>query len=236
MKKEIFGLFLMAPMIAIAADAPPPPWEGAAEAGLNIATGNTETEDLNAKMGITHNQGRWHHHVGLDAVNSATNDTTTAARYSAAYKVGYDITDRYYALGSARYDKDRFSGFDHQSSISAGIGWHAFLPEPTKLDLEIGAGVRESELTTGEAETEAIARFSLGFSHQFSDTARFFQDLLIEGGSSNVFIQSGTGIEVKMIDKLALKLGYTVRNNSDPSSGKKDTDTLTSVNLVYSLF
>ena len=36
-----------------------------------------------------------------------------------------------------------------------------------------------------------------------------------------------------MNEKLALKLGYQIRHNSDVSPGKKKTDQLVTTNLVY---
>lgn len=38
-----------------------------------------------------------------------------------------------------------------------------------------------------------------------------------------------------MNTRLALAVGYAVRHNTDPSEGFEETDTLTTVNLVYEI-
>ncbi|MDQ6645970.1 MAG: DUF481 domain-containing protein, partial [Pseudomonadota bacterium] len=42
------------------------------------------------------------------------------------------------------------------------------------------------------------------------------------------------GLAVNMTQKMALKVGFQVRHNSDVKYGVKRTDTLTTTNLVYS--
>jgi putative salt-induced outer membrane protein len=58
--------------------------------------------------------------------------------------------------------------------------------------------------------------------------------LLIESGSSNTFTQFNTGLAVSMTDRLAVKLGFEVRNNTTvPPGDSESTDTITSANIVY---
>jgi len=42
-------------------------------------------------------------------------------------------------------------------------------------------------------------------------------------------------VEVKILNALALAVGYSVRHNSNPPEGFVKTDTLTTLNLVYEL-
>jgi putative salt-induced outer membrane protein len=71
------------------------------------------------------------------------------------------------------------------------------------------------------------------FKHKFNDVTSFENTSLIETGSNNTFLQNDAGLAVSMNEKLALKLGYQVRHNSDVSPGKENTDQLITTNLVY---
>ena len=55
------AILLALPLAALAADPPPPPtgWSGSGEAGLSIASGNTKSQNLNAKLDIKFNDDQW---------------------------------------------------------------------------------------------------------------------------------------------------------------------------------
>jgi putative salt-induced outer membrane protein len=57
----------------------------------------------------------------------------------------------------------------------------------------------------------------------------------VEAGSDNTFMQNDIGIAVAMNEKFALKAGLQARRNSDVEPGTKNTDTLTTINLVYKI-
>ena len=65
------------------------------------------------------------------------------------------------------------------------------------------------------------------------DVFKLLDTTLVEAGSNNTFLQNDTGLAVSMNDRLALKVGYQVRHNSDVTPGTKKTDTLLTTNLVF---
>lgn len=58
--------------------------------------------------------------------------------------------------------------------------------------------------------------------------------LLVEAGSDNTFAQNDIGVAVSINEALALKAGLQARHNTDVWPTVKKTDTLTTLNLVYS--
>ena len=48
-------------------------------------------------------------------------------------------------------------------------------------------------------------------------------------------MQNDLALQVKMTDVLALAVGFSVRHNTDPPVGFEETDTLTTINLVYEI-
>jgi putative salt-induced outer membrane protein len=56
---------------------------------------------------------------------------------------------------------------------------------------------------------------------------------LVEAGETNTFAANELALQVKINARLSLAAGIGVRHNSDPPLGRKKTDTLTTLNLVY---
>jgi len=57
--------------------------------------------------------------------------------------------------------------------------------------------------------------------------------LVVDAGSKNTFMSNELALQVKMTDRLSLAAGLGVRYNTDPPVGRKKTDTLTTLNIVY---
>jgi len=57
--------------------------------------------------------------------------------------------------------------------------------------------------------------------------------LLVTSGSLNTAIANDLALTVAMSDRLALSVGYGIRDNTKPAAGVKKLDQLTTINLVY---
>lgn len=208
-------------------------WKGEGELGATIASGNTDTKNLLAKLKLTKKIGPWANEIGLSAINSTESDSTTAERYLITGKTARDLNEKFYAFGSAKYDKDRFSGFDHQATIAVGLGVHVIKTEKSSLDLEAGPGFRFSETDLGESQDEVVLRAGLFYKNQLTPTTHFLQDLVTEIGSDNTTIDSETALKVKVSDNLALKASVIVKHNTDVPVGTGNSDTITALSAVY---
>ena len=56
----------------------------------------------------------------------------------------------------------------------------------------------------------------------------------VEAGPSNTQLEDDLALVVNMSKTLALSVGYTFIENTQPPAGLKKVDTLTTLNLVYS--
>lgn len=216
-----------------AAGDPNDPWSGTVSAGYQSNTGNTENESVNFKTEIKYQPGRWHHFLSAFASGRSEDKQTTAEAYSANWKSQYDLTDRYYAFGSVDWYKDRFSAYDQQLFETAGLGWRALTGPRHLLDVEIGAGARQSDLQDGTSEDEAVGVLRGIWQWQISENASFVQKAGVVSGSDNTFVESVSELKAGIIGALSLVLGYTVRHNSDVPPDTDKTDTYTSLSLEY---
>lgn len=223
-------------------------WSATAEAGLVIATGNTETETANAKLALANEVGAWKHSFGASALYASSDaQGTTAQRWEVLGQSDYNFSPRNFAFGSVRYEDDEFSGFEYQASAAVGLGHKFIESERTNFSGTAGVGYKFYEtrdvfdeatgalLDPGESDSEVILRGTLDLDHRLTDTTSLIDRFIVEAGADNTFLQNDLSLQVKMTDVLALAVGYSVRHNTDPPLSFEKTDTLTTINLVYEL-
>lgn len=219
--------------LLVVAPAAAATWEGEVQFGFLSNRGNTDSEAANLRVRATTERQRWRHRLRFDALRDQDSGVTTAERYLFDGNINYRLGERDYIFGNLRYDRDRFSGFDSQTSLTSGYGYIFELRPNLSLELQGGAGGRHSQLDNGERENEAILRGFLLLNWEISDNARFKQSLVLEEGEDNTLTESFTELRVNIVRKWAVSLALDIKRNSNPPLGNKNTDTRTSVNLVY---
>lgn len=211
------------------------PLKGEGEVGYTQTSGNTKTSSLNAKLSLSKDVDAWSHRGELGILSAATDAKTTAESYTLKARTKYRFAGPRYGFASLRYENDRFSGYDYQGALVIGLGTR--LIENARgmtLDADAGIGGRTSQdAVTGKSSQEAVLLINGNFAAPLSDSATFSEDLSIEGGSDNTYIESVTGLKLKVMDDLAAKIAYTVKRNSSVPAGTKQTDLQTAVTLVY---
>ncbi|MFU8832571.1 MAG: YdiY family protein [Wenzhouxiangella sp.] len=209
-------------------------FSGKGELGLVFARGNSETETGNARFDLIYQEERWTNESNLSAVYARDSGETSANRFVLANKTDYSLDEESYVLGALRYDRDQFSTFRFQSTVSVGYGRKLIDTERHNLKAEIGPGFRFAEIRdTGESENEIIGRGFAEYAWTISETTTLTNRTLVESGSDNTFVENILGLTLAINSRLALQTGFTVRHNTDVDPARKKTDTLTTVNLVY---
>lgn len=213
-------------------------WTGKGEAGLAVASGNTDTTTANAKVGVTHTKDEWENALSLAGLYVRTSGDTTANRWEAAEQTRYTFGAATYWFGGGRYEEDEFSGFNYQGLVSTGIGHKFFDDDTIKLSAQIGAGYKFQESAASDTDPArkrngAVGVGAVDFSYQLTATTTLFNRFNAEYTSANTFLQNDIGGQVKVSERVALSVGYGVRYNTDPPDGFKKADMLSTVNLVY---
>lgn len=208
-------------------------WDAAAELGFFMNRGNTDTDSLNAKFRVENSRLKWRHRAEVKVLQASDKDVTTAESYELTGRSEYLLDDNDYLFGSLRYEDDRFAGYDRRTTEVVGYGHQYLKRSDMHLKGEFGAGGRQTENTDGSSESEGIVRVGLDYKWNITKTSSFNEVVFVEYGDSNTYTESVTEMTVKVNASLAMKLGVTVKHNSDPPIGIKNTDTRTAVTLVY---
>ena len=210
------------------------PWKGKGEAGAVWASGNTDTSSVNLKLAMSKEVDLWKHALDMSYLHGTSDGVTSANRFVGGWQSNYNFSPRTFAFGALRYEHDEFSGFDYQASASTGLGYKFYDTDTMKFSGQAGVGYRKiKDGVTGETSSDAIVVGGLDFEYAATATTKLVDKFHLESGSDNTLLTNFAGVEVKMSDKLALAAGYDVRQNTKPPPGKKKTDTVTTLNLVY---
>ena len=217
-----------------AATAPPAGWRGKGEAGLVFARGNSVADTVNFKLGMSEVVDQWKHSLEMSALRASTGGVESANRYMAGWQSDYKVSARSFWFGGLRYEHDKYSGLDYQASASTGLGYKFYDTDRIKLSAQAGAGYRRlKNSVTGEASGDVVFVAGMDYENKLTATTKVVDKFHTEAGSSNTLLTNFLGLEVKMSDALALSVGLDVRDNTKPPAGKKQVDTVSTVNVVY---
>lgn len=227
-------------------------WSGSGEAGFAMTSGNTQSENLNIKFNIKKEDPLWKYGFYFNALRSKgeVNGSydVTANQYETGASAGYKFDERSYMVGAARYQDDEFSPYTYQFVLSLSYGYTVVKNPMTEFFVEIGPGYRRLdpqpyEVTSGDppvtseidpgAENNFVGRGLMAYKHKFNDSTTFENVSLVEAGSNNTYFQNDAGLSVSMSDRLALKLGYQIRYNSEVRETLDKTDQLITTNVVF---
>lgn len=221
-------------------------WSAKAQAGAVAARGNTTTDSANVKLDVARELEKWKHAVSLAAVYASDETGATGQRWEARGQSDYKFHPKGFGFASARYEEDRFSGFEYQTTYGAGLGWRFYDDPITKFVVQLGAGYKvfrtrdaldDDDITVipGERQEELVGQFGIDFQRELTPTTKVVNKFLVESGANNTFLQNEFSVQVNILESLALAVGYAARYNTDPPEGFEELDTLTTLNLVYEL-
>lgn len=209
------------------------PWSGKASLGFLSTSGNTDTTSYNTAFEVSYAVNAWTHTLKAAANGAEESGTTTAEAYQAGWKSAYDIGEHSYLFGQVNWRKDRFAGVDQQLSESIGYGRRIIDTPVHLLSAEIGAGHTKLDFADMTSSSTAILTLGADYKWTFSETSNFEQNIDVESGSDNTYIESVSAVRARLLGDLAIVLSYTVKHNTDVPVGSEKTDKLTAVSLEY---
>ncbi|HEU4846317.1 MAG TPA: DUF481 domain-containing protein [Burkholderiaceae bacterium] len=229
---------------ASARTAPERTWNTSAELGAIATSGNTVGASVTGKIDARQELEDWSNEYVVSAYfkEDENRDNSgqqvrerSAERYSASAKAAYKLLEegeKLFVLGS--HVADRFGAYTSYSTFGVGHGSRWYTDEDKTLDVEIGPGYFSGRRAGGQAEKGVTIRGAAALKWQLSDAAVFSQNLSVERGTSNVHSLAESALRTKINSTMQMKAAFSVRNDTDVPADKKNTDTQTSVTLVYS--
>lgn len=243
------------------------PYKASAELGALYKTGNKTTADMLAGFDADYEKDLWRAAFRFDLLirktektdeNGKEDLTTTDQKLNLALQVNHtlDANTKNYIYGNGTYDDDRFNGFDHQWSVSAGWGRRWYETKIATFDADFGPGFKRDvqeaytvnlgndsdgnpiyEHHGSKNRDSFIVQSQMLYTRKLNDFVEFKQFAVAKWATKsgeNSKFKAETSITTKLIETLQLKFSFKVDHNTDVEKGKDNTLTQTGITLVYS--
>ncbi|OUS26194.1 hypothetical protein A9Q98_11035 [Thalassotalea sp. 42_200_T64] len=227
---------------------------GSVEVGAFFNTGDNDYAIGKAKADLVHEVGKLRSNWILDLFGRITEKEqengkkeyeTTDQKWATSLQSNYTLEEggKNYLFGFGSYERNRFNGFDFQTSMASGWGRRWYESDKSFFDAEIGPGykideVAETDTHNNETQKAVIIRAAATYERRFFDSMQFKQTFSAEmapKANENSKYQSVSSITTKLIESLALKFAFKVDHNTEVKNDTKNTRTETSLTLVFSI-
>lgn len=236
----VLSLFISLPAMANStADTPKEiasPWKANVEAGAVLTSGNTDSSSFNAASSVKYTTDGWLAEAKFSALNSREDKKTSKEKYNGRLSYNKNLTRLWYVGWVAQQERDRFSGYYHQSSSAISLGLKAINTPKHQLNFEAGPGYFfEKERDTDTTNKEYLNRLATNYAWQINTGVSLEQEYIVENSSEKTLQHYEAGLSTQLNSRLAAKLSYKLKKDSQVPANKAKTDTQTSLNLVYNL-
>ncbi len=221
-----------------AIDSRPVKFSGHANAGLSIAEGNTNTENIHIDFESVARTISNRYTVGLTH-NKAENDGVESEDNLTGYmKYDHFFTPKWYAFTNAIFTKDQYKDLNLKTAIGFGAGYQVWETPEKNLSVEAGLNYVNEDYILAEDNDYPAGRWALSYDKLiFSKATQFFhkhQVLLGLEKVNDVSISAQTGLRFPLIDKLNATLQVNWDWDNTPASGTKRADTNYLATMGYS--
>ncbi len=225
-------------------------WSGTASLGASFATGNSEAQSISGSLRLNKRHDKWEHTVfgdifkGNATVITEQADGTieistldTSDRIGIGYQGKFYWREKTYFFGLLDWDKDVPSDIDSRTAQIVGVGHQFWANGTDSFTAEFGVGAKQTDLVSSDEDlSEGVTYIAAQYLNRLNDQATLNADFRSDIGAENTATLLGLGISYKLSDRMALKLSYLMRNNSDIEGalGEK-RDTVAGFSLVSDL-
>jgi putative salt-induced outer membrane protein len=230
-----------------------PEYTASAELGFLYKTGNTKSADIKAGFNVQHEKDKWRTVVAfnilakkLEKEDADGNEEfeTTDNKWDILTQTNYTIGKKAknYLYGNLAHEQDKFSGFESQSSFSAGWGRQWYKTETSSFFADIGPGVkydvtRVTDTDASISNTSFIIQAQALYTRKLNEHVKFKQYLVAkqatQSGENSVY-KSETSVTAQLIDSLQLKFALRIDYDTEVEPEFEKTNTETSMTLIYS--
>ena len=209
-------------------------WTGQGLAGLSNATGNTRNTGIALGLSFARDGIDWRHSFNATVDYARDNGIEDKDHYFAGWESDYKFSERFYALGLASWESDRFSGFDSRLSESVGLGYFLIKSPDMQLSVQAGPALRQTDYIVGGTQNSFAGMAAANYQWTILPSLIFSENATFYGESRDSTLTSNTALTAKLIGALSAQASFFVQYESNPPLGLENTDTTSRLALVYS--
>jgi putative salt-induced outer membrane protein YdiY len=207
--------------------------------GLSFVTnsGNSDSTSFGFTGDYKNTFDEWGLKISAVAIKAATNDETTAERYTFAARGERALSGEWTAFGGLSAERDRFAGYNLRGIVEAGAAYQLVEGDDHNLGVDGGLTWTSEDVVDGPTSDFFGGLLGATYVYTFSETSSFGERLVLYPNfdqSSDWRATSETSLQASLSETTALRLTVLFRYDNEPVPGYKDTDTTTMASLVVS--
>jgi len=219
-------------------------WSTSAELGAITTSGNTAGTSITGKIDAQQELEDWSNRYTFAGYFKEDDVTQgdgrrererAAERYAVSARSALKLVkegSKLFVYGS--HVDDKFGAYTRFTTLAVGHSSQWYKSDSKAIDVEIGPGYFNGQRALGDGEKGVTIHGAAALRWQLSDSAQFAQTVSMEHSASNVHSMAETSLSTKINDTMQMKAAFSARSDSNVPVDKKNTDTQTSVTLVYS--
>lgn len=209
-------------------------WKGEGSLGGNVSTGNTDEWNFSAGLDMKREGPRWEHRVQADLDLREVNGDRTEERFLGSYRARYDFKKSpWFLFGMASYERDRFQGISNRFTQAAGGGYQFYDTDDFDWEVYVGPALRQTDFSDGTNDNLLGIFAATDVKWDITDTLNFRQYLGAVLDEDNQSYRAQSTLTNNLYGRLSGRIQFTFDTETNPPAGKENTDTYTSVSLVY---
>lgn len=211
-----------------------PKWSGVVSAGATFARGNSKSDTASLGLEtsrrtdvdrISFNAG---YYTAKQRDNGTRKESTSADNWFVKGQYDYFFSDKFYAYGNLRYEKDRIADLDMRLTPGVGGGYQWIERDDLNISTECGLNwVYEKYTEPDETRTYMAGRLAYHIDKSFSDTVKAFHNLEYLPSFEyidNYLINADIGLRAAMTARLSLEVKSQLAYNSNPAADRDKKD------------
>ena len=210
-----------------------PGWDKEVELNGLVSSGNTSQKSFGVATKFHRENEAYEQTVATYFDYNTSKSITNKRRYGVSFKNDYSINNSSYVTGFAGVEADSFGAFNKRLTINSGYGLRVFDNDKYKWNFEGGPAMLITKpLATGKYGTDILVYGSSLFTWNINERSDFENETKVFMGSK-VVIENKTDYKLKVSGALSGKLSFDVIYNRDAPIGRKNTDTITRIGVLY---
>lgn len=226
---------LLLPSLAAAQDKPKPR-EFSADLGYVGTTGNTDVSTFNLGEKLVLRAGKWEHKQQFGSIYASQDGKQTSNLLFTNWRSDWSFHPRLALFGFVGYDRNTFAGISRRFEEALGLSAKLVTLSADTWALEAGLASNQQRATDGTEKSFASVRSATVYRHNFSKTAYFQQGVEFLPNletSEDYRVNSESALVAPLSTHVAMKLGYVVRFDNLPETGRNKSDRIFTTGLQF---
>ncbi len=221
------------------------PWKNQVEFGYQASQGNDNSQALNSSIESSYTSGSHRHTGNIEYYFSEDEGQVKKDQFILNLQSDYKISRSYYLYANFSGLHSKYSAYFDDYALSAGFGYQFSNSEKLLLELELGPGFRyqnpnideinDDDLILPEEVNEPVFRTNINTAWKTTKNLVLAGEITVLSGHSNTSVDSEISATNNITEDIALKISQTRMYLNRVPSGLSKTNSIFSINLLFTI-